>query len=698
MLDEGGEWIPSLISGRSPCIVTSPTEKSDSMSIASDGTITVKGNVNPGTVTLTGGVASVNLGNGNMVTVGANWAGNSFGDVWSGTTFEYIDAAGVKTTTTLTDTNLLNLGGNLYQFTGHADAKMDGVTFQDLTSAQIEIAGSSNQLFLNTSGTTVDLTGSGNTVIGTKADHATVRLNGSGNSVAVTADSANLWLLGGANNTLRAGTNARVFDFGDADKITVGANSYVSAGSHATVNAGQGSLVWTSMAAVINASSAQITSMSDSVSVNGSGNMIQLDPRDHDYRPGWVALSLSGSNNSIGLSANLPGTGGSSSITTSVDSLILNADGSLVMSGSVAPSVSLTGGVLTEQLGNGNVATMNGIYSGVTLDYTNASGAKTSTVLMDSNLVSWGGNIYEVAGDANAKMDNTIFLVDEGTMVYNDFSQTFVEVGPKLNVVGNSDTVFLTDAATVTLSGNGNTVVGSTASNADVTVYGTNNVVAVGTNSHVSDNGSGDTISVGAGSIVMVQAQGSNATINALDGGGYVYLGASGPVTINANGLQLGEFLCSDIVARLNGSGNHINLGGQDTLVINGSNNSVNAHDLPNTVATSTGSVAEQADGTIVLTGNVHFDSITLSGNTALVQMGNGNVVTMDAKAGTALEYIDASGAATWSVLQDSAAGAQANHLVAAMATYSAGSSSVGSAFNVQATNDSMNMLVASHH
>jgi hypothetical protein len=130
-------------------------------------------------------------------------------------------------------------------------------------------------------------------------------------------------------------------------------------------------------------------------------------------------------------------------------------------------------------------------------------------------------------------------------------------------------------------------------------------------------------------------------------------------------------------------------------LSLNGSNNMIHLYSANGgTIKTTTGSLIAKSNE-LVLTGTADASSIYLLNGSATVNLGSGNVITLDGVySGANVEYIDASGKATWSVLQDSSAGvsatrslgatsgtqadAQVNQLVAAMASYSVGSGGVG--------------------
>lgn len=264
--------------------------------------------------------------------------------------------------------------------------------------------------------------------------------------------------------------------------------------------------------------------------------------------------------------------------------------------------------------------------------------------------------------DVSVSLDNTTFDVQSGA---------------SLNLTGTSDYVILeSGSGGGTVTGNNNTVSGAAVNGVDEGVSGTGNSLTLGANCSAEDSGSNNTITIGANS--HYQGEGTNSTIYATAGGDWLTLRGSGETAYaNNDNTALG----ADI-ATVNGNGNQI-LGmgsfGQ-TLNLGGSNNVVNlAQGL--TVTTNGGGVTENTDGTVVLSGNVMPGSATLSGGVLTLQLGNGNVATMSGvSSGTQIEYLDATGKASWTTLTDSGLGAiQANRLASAMASYSPSASASAS-------------------
>ncbi|MBN3751651.1 hypothetical protein G3N95_01780 [Paraburkholderia sp. Tr-20389] len=274
-------------------------------------------------------------------------------------------------------------------------------------------------------------------------------------------------------------------------------------------------------------------------------------------------------------------------------------------------------------------------------------------------------------------MSNPIYNISQPNVSAKYDNSTFdIQSGASLNLTGSSDMLVLESGALgATMVGSNNTVMGSNVSHAQVTINNytsTGNSVVLGSNSSVWDYGTSDSITVGANSVVSVYGVGT--TINAKQGGDSIYTWMSNVVNGSNDAIWITNSDNSSPASSssVNGSNNQVHmLTGNGTLTVTGSNNAISV-DAPafayqvESVQTSTVSVTESLNG-IVLTGAIDPTSVTLNSGVATVQLGNGNVASLNNVAsGTSLEYIDASGKANWYVLQDS--GAQ--KLVAAMAVY----------------------------
>ncbi|WP_159835303.1 beta strand repeat-containing protein [Burkholderia sp. 8Y] len=654
------------------CAQTLVSTATDTISTRSDGSIVVTGGFNPGAITVTGGKATLQLGDGNVV---------NLSNVYSGQTFEYVDATGAATSTMLMDTNLLHLGGSLYQVLGSASARLSNTTFVASTPQQFSLKGNLDQVVLS-DGSTISLEGDGDTVVGTNASRT------------------NVTLLNGTNNVIAVGANSTVTDSAVGTSVTVGANSVVVMydSTDSTVTATQGgTYIGAGVRTTINANNDTIFSTNAGVKISGNGNQIQLAAQGYssgavNVRTSTPTVDLTGSNNSIAINASFDAADATaqSAVSTSKDSLSIAGNGSIIIAGSVNPAVTLTGGIATVQLGDGNTVTTSNVYSGATLDYIDGNGTKTTSTLMDSNLLHLGGSLYQLFGDANAKMDNSIFA--------------FAGDNLSMHASGSNDQFVLTSGSGLQFSGNSDTVIGTNASGAYVQLNGANNLVSVGANSNINDFGSGDTLTVGANSWVAAVA--ANTTVNATQGGAGISISGSGSAKINANNGEL--YLMGGNTVSVQGNGNVIDVWGPgETVTVQGSGNSLLMDSTSQTVLTSSSSLSRGDDGTIIVTGSVDPGTVTLTSGTATVNLGNGNVATLSGvSSGAKVEYIDASGVATWSALQDTSlvsgsftsAHTLANQLVAAMASYTNADSGAASFVAQQATNDSQHMLAASLH
>lgn len=263
-----------------------------------------------------------------------------------------------------------------------------------------------------------------------------------------------------------------------------------------------------------------------------------------------------------------------------------------------------------------------------------------------------------------------------------------VQAGASLNLTGSWDTVTLENGTQgLTLQGNDNQVnAGSLAQTTQITVYGSANAVNVaslGAYASVNDYGDGDTFTLGAGyglnpngMTSYFNEEGTNGTVYALQGGVTITADGEGG-TYYANNDRF--WLFGAVTSTISGNGNVLSgmAAGSQVVNLSGTNNTV-ALNSAMQVVTSGGSVTDN-NNVLVLTGNVAASGVTLTRGVASVQLGNGNVATLSGVAsGSQIEYIDASGHATWTTLTDSGL-SQANQLTAAMASYSNGASGVSS-------------------
>jgi trimeric autotransporter adhesin len=517
-----------------------------------------------------------------------------------------IEEQTMSTTASANDVAGLQANGtNTYEVTQpNVAVSLDNTDFDVQSGASLNLTGSSNTVIAESGAGGLNVNGTGNTISGANADGMQVNLNGSG-------------------NVLTMGGDGGVGDSGAGDTITIGANSQASLfGSQTTLNATQGNdLIYVQGTGVtVNASNDRVQAW-QSFQLNGDGNQVGLSQS---------TLSLSGNNNTISA-------GAGSEVVTSSGSLTEAADGSFVGTGNVsAGAVSLTGGVATVQLGNGNVETIDNVVSGTTFDYVDASGATSAFTLTDTDLQHVGGSLYDVTGPVTALMSNTIFDVQSGA---------------SLNVTGSSNTVIAENGAGgLNVNGSGNVITGTSTNGMQVGLSGSGNVLTAGTNGGVTDSGAGDTITIGTNS--QADLFGSQATLNAKQGGDVIYVeNTSSGATVNASNDRVQAWQSF----QLNGDGNQVALSQPKTLNLSGSNNTISIVDAGSEVVTSSGSLTETANGTLVGTGNVDASAVSLTGGVATVQLGNGNVATIDnVAAGSTFEQVDASGNGTWTVLQDS--------------------------------------------
>ncbi|WP_322030079.1 hypothetical protein [Paraburkholderia sp. J76] len=257
-----------------------------------------------------------------------------------------------------------------------------------------------------------------------------------------------------------------------------------------------------------------------------------------------------------------------------------------------------------------------------------------------------------------------------------------VQAGASLNLTGSWDTVTLENGTQgLTINGNDNQVnAGSMPATTEIDVYGSANAVNVaslGAYASVNDYGVGDTFTLGAGyglnpngMTSYFDEEGTNGTVYALQGGVSITADGAGG-TYYANNDRF--WLTGAVTSTISGNGNVLYgmSSGSQLVNLSGTNNTV-ALNSAMQVATSGGTVTDN-NNVLVLTGNIAASGVTLTGGVASVQLGNGNVATLSGVAsGSQIEYVDASGHATWTTLTDSGL-SPANQLTAAMASYSNG-------------------------
>jgi hypothetical protein len=659
------------------------------------------GSANGANITLTGGVATVNLGNGNIVTLSG---------ISSGATVKYIDASGATTVSTLTDDNVENIGGTLYNVSGNATVGQDNAFFDVLNSnAALNVAGSGNTVVLEENGNRVTVAGNGNTFLGSGGatalvsgfdnffslgDQAAFSVYGNGNTLLGGDNSGGA--LTGSNNVLSIGDDGNVIDRGDGNVITFGDRALMSSSdAHATITAGANGnlLLWNG--GTVNASNGnRITYLGGDGSISGDSNYINFEGDN---------LKVTGSNNSISMPSvfyeHLVWGQKHDAQTITTDTGSLHSLGTeIVITGSVkVTSVTLgAGGVATIDLGNGNIVTLSGVSSGTSVKYIDNSGAASVATLTDPSLLHVSGTLYNVKSDIYTAQSKSILDVFSGASLY---------------LTGSSDQVILESGSHGGyVFGDKNTIVGTKVSGVVEAITGNGNVAQFGANNTIFNYGVGNTITVGANSVVWDTATefldhtSSSTTINATQGGAQITVRGTGEA-INANSAEITERWLSKLSysSSIKGNGNLIDVDcppGQEplnsmVLSLNGSNNMIHLYSANGgTIKTTTGSLIAKSNE-LVLTGTADASSIYLLNGSATVNLGSGNVITLDGVySGANVEYIDASGKATWSVLQDSSAGvsatrslgatsgtqadAQVNQLVAAMASYSVGSGGVG--------------------
>ncbi|TCF96341.1 hypothetical protein BZM27_55775, partial [Paraburkholderia steynii] len=81
----------------------------------------------------------------------------------SGTQIEYVDATGAASWSTLTDTSLVHVGGNMYQVTAGVKATMSNSILDVVSGASLNLTGSSDYVILESGSGSSMVTGDNNT-------------------------------------------------------------------------------------------------------------------------------------------------------------------------------------------------------------------------------------------------------------------------------------------------------------------------------------------------------------------------------------------------------------------------------------------------------------------------------------------------------------------------------------------------------
>lgn len=261
---------------------------------------------------------------------------------------------------------------NMYNVTQpNVSVTMDNTTFDVMSGASLNVTGSGDTILLEIGGGAGKVWGNNNWISGAGVDSLNIDINGSGNAVT-TGDDAYVFEEAGSSG----------------NRITVGAGSDVEAfGTDTTIYATAGGTLINIMGMSPTTNNDTIYAFNDSIhlrkplsqtetaTVYGNGNAISGSDK--------CILNLNGSNNTVGV-------GGKMEIVTSGGTLTNGSNGLVLTGNIVASGVTLTGGVMTVQMGNGNVATLSGVSSGTQIEYINAAGQATWTTLNDSGLVPVG--------------------------------------------------------------------------------------------------------------------------------------------------------------------------------------------------------------------------------------------------------------------------------------------------------------------
>lgn len=392
------------------------------------------------------------------------------------------------------------MSNSYYDVTDTSTFTLDNATFDVESTGALNLTGDANLALLEAGVSQwTTIAGTGNTIVGL-GDYEYVSLSGEANVATL-------------------GDNSMVEDFGDSSSVFLGSSGFVEEfGTNASINAANGFIeLYGPNAAVTGSDSVDVYAAPLTADVTGDGNKIWVDQAKFEvdgnnnqvqFNDGACVLQLNGSGNSVSMAMPTsiwlnPQISENSSVTTNTATVTLGQSEVNLTGSADTKSVTLINGVATVQLGSGNVATINNVASGETLTYTDASGNKTSTTLMDSDLTHTAGNLYKVSAQGVQT------LVTMNNAIFN------VAAGASLAMTGTSDQAILNNGAQgVEVLGAGNTVMGSSASGASAYVAGANNTVVLGADAYIDDTqASGDTLTVGSGSYVKL-GSGDSLTVN----------------------------------------------------------------------------------------------------------------------------------------------------------------------------------------
>jgi hypothetical protein len=294
----------------------------------------------------------------------------------------------------------------------------------------------------------------------------------------------------------------------------------------------------------------------------------------------------------------------------------------------------------------------------------NGPNGTADTVNMSNGTVNvTSGSVVKVVGTGdtiNGGSNDTISLANSSLdALYVSGDNTFIAdlgSGDTLNVTGlsetiiaSSDTINLGASSQVTITGGGNnvhasnsdtlTIGGNLRSGADNYVYlssstnitiidnshvdviGANDMITAGMNDTLGVGGSGgSTINIGGGSANLWVNSGTGYQVTAATGD-TVHVGAN----VGANFTSTGDnILVGASGAQLTCSSENINVGSNETLLINGSLNVIslaNGDQLTDSGDTIT--LASNATDTVTLNGTLMADSITLAAGDNLTASGD---------------------------------------------------------------------------
>ncbi|MGB8840350.1 MAG: calcium-binding protein, partial [Aliidongia sp.] len=542
----------------------------------------------------------------------------------------------------------------------------------------VAVTGTSDSVVLQGQSDNVSVTGMAATISTTFA--TAISLTGTGSSATIDSSFGDTISLSGANESLTDSLS-----IGDEQIFVTGANSNIllNAGDNSSDNDAADTISTSSAASIT------LTGVSDTASITGNGNRVNVLAADEN-------LTLTGNNEIISLAASsdfltLGGTGETVNVASTAVATVTGTGGDAIIAGADY----VFGGTTTVNVVNGdggtitirNVASVSAAPGTITLpgtgqslseaanaaliDLTGSSDTLSLTGGSDLVTVSGTGDLLTIAGTAEMVSATTaLFIVLTGrgssaAVVDSGGAITLTGTSEALAVAGLSESVSTVSAAAITVTGTSSAV--SVAGNSDA-------VTVAGEGDSVTLSGLNDSVDiVGQFSFGTVSATSAlSVTVNATRGGGtiegnsdtvtvsgttnFVSLMGSGDVatitgiadevdTCFATSVTLADTATSAIVSGVgnivsaSGANEVATLSGQsNVLTVTGQNDSLTFMGIDQTLDIATGLSATVTGfeffgsngGDVIIDGSDYFFAQFGGGQTVTLANGTGGTITIE--------------------------------------------------------------------